>query len=230
MSDDVTPHRPLSTMSALSSRLGMGEPKFRTAAAYYSHDIITSYSTTFTVPPAPTGKKDDAMLYLWPGLQTGAGWGVVQPVLGYGYSSNGWMLHTTAISNRFDNIEIKQGRQVNNILPGTVLTGTVTLTDKDPISDRYTYKVAFEGYPDDTSVSVVWPFAADEVMQAVEAWKFTSDDLYPPEPLLRMHSIKLVTESGVVDKIPWTTDEPERVKIVDGSGSNGTVDLYYRNI
>ncbi|CAK7192648.1 hypothetical protein COMNV_00853 [Commensalibacter sp. Nvir] len=84
---------------------------------------------------------------------------------------------------------------------GTELTGIVELTHKTDTS--YTYKVFFEGYPEETSCSQTWEVPPVEAYQIIEPWFIMKRDQFPQEDTLVMKDILLVTNKGTLIDANW---------------------------
>lgn len=207
-------------------------------SAYWNNDTgssVDSFSTTWTVPPAPAD-DDGQLIYLFNGMQDfGANVGIVQPVLQWGESPAGggasWQLASWYVS--------KQGPTAHSKLvpvnAGDVLVGVITMTGvlRPPQSPpRFEYTCTFQGQPD-TLLTVHNLVELTQCVQTLEAYRITKCSDYPDTVSTAMTAIAIRT--GTTNpSMSWTavdsvTDCNQHTIIVSNSSTNGEVDLYYAN-
>ncbi|CAK7192651.1 hypothetical protein COMNV_00856 [Commensalibacter sp. Nvir] len=183
--------------------------KIQSDAHFYlpKGEYIVKMKTTFTVPSIPTDTTGNYFLYLWPGIASATA-GILQPVLAFHSTYPSWYLHTYAIAPAGSSTPHQQGKDYD-IAVGTELTGVIELTDKT--DSAYTYKVYFEGYPDETSCSQTWEVPSIVAYQFIEPWYVTKRAQFPQEDTLEMRNIELYTNTGQVTDVKWVTDNPKVV-------------------
>ena len=187
---------------------------------------ITSFSSTFTVPPAPSGSHGQT-IFLFPGLQNSSY--ILQPVLQWGPSAAGGGNYW-AIANWY--VDGSSGTALFSSLvrvsSGTVLKGIMTQTGTT--GSNYNYKSAFSGYFSiDLNVTNIQKlyWAAE----SLEAYGVTVCADYPNTAKTTFSGITLLV-GGANAPLSWTvanavTDCGQHATVVTNGSPNGIVDLYY---
>ncbi|MFI5728738.1 glycerophosphodiester phosphodiesterase family protein [Kribbella sp. NPDC051587] len=179
---------------------------------------IKSFSTTWTVPSKPLEQDPRKTYFVWNGLSRGA----LQPVLGWGNNVAGYRLANWAYIG---------GKYVHGnfaaVDPGDQVTGLITFTGRT--SAGWNYTVSVVGRPG-LDLKVTRTGEAKDVIQCFE--DVTNGGPIPPDRLVRMHSIKLTTNSGAPPAtLRWVGRGGSQATVVtDNSSSHGEVDLYFHGI
>lgn len=211
-------------IAALQGITVQSDAKGSNAHYYLSSDgeYFTKMKTTFRVPGIPKDASGSYWLYLWPGIQSSIG-GVLQPVLAYHNNHQSWYLHTYAISP--DGNSHEQGVDYD-VEVGIELTGVIELLNNK--NDLYTYKVYFEGYPENTSCTQTWDRPPVYAYELIEPWYVNNAQQFPAEGYLVMYNIELYTNTNrKIDGFTWGTNnsgtiicDSEKVAIPYWNGLN----------
>lgn len=194
---------------------------------------ITSFSTTWTVPPAPQDPTDDQLIFLFSGIQNSANSTILQPVLQWGTSGAGgdasWMVASWYVG--------LNGHAMHSPLvavnPGDTLVGVMTLAgvnNKPGTPTTFDYHCVFTGLPE-TSLHVrnigelVW------ANQTLEAYRIESCGDYPDTASTAMKAIAIRTGT-TSPSLTWTpvnrvTNCGQHTVVVSNSATDGEVDLFY---
>ncbi|HEX2211276.1 MAG TPA: hypothetical protein VHG93_26565 [Longimicrobium sp.] len=207
------------------------------AYAYWNNGTassITSFRTTWQVPPAPaTGGRQT--LFLFNGIQNyGANFGILQPVLQWGPSAAGggdyWAVASWyAVSNG-----TALYTPLVRVNPGDTLVGVMTLAGVNwlpGILPSFDYLCRFEGMPQ-TLLSVQNIAQLLWCNQTLEAYQVRDCSQYPDTGHTSMGQIEIQTGS-TVPPLSWApvnavTDCGQHAVVVSNSPTAGQVDLYYR--
>jgi hypothetical protein len=195
--------------------------------AYWNNgtgNSINNFVTTWTVPQDPRS-NDGQTIFLFNGIQNyGANFGILQPVLQWGYSAAGggaywsiasWYVTTSGQAFHTDLVQVK---------PGQSLTGQMILTTSTP---NYSYTSSFVGIagtelPVHNIAELLW------CNETLEAYSVSQCSDYPASDMTAFSDISITTTSGKVAP-NWTP-----VNRVSDCGQHTTVvnpeevDLYYR--
>lgn len=195
---------------------------------------ITSFSTTWTVPPPPANLGRQ-LIFLFSGIENhGANYGILQPVLQWGRSAAGggprWMVASWYVTN--DGSALYSPLVPVN--PGDTLVGVMTLTGVSPVaggSPTFDYNCVFTGLPQ-TSLNVRGIGELLWCNQTLEAYRVTDCDHYPDTPSTSMASIAIRT-GATNPALVWqpaadVTDCGQHTVVVSNSSTDGRVDLFYR--
>jgi hypothetical protein len=212
-------HRPRGEVPAL----GSGWISY----AYWNRSAtITSFSTTWVVPPAPASDNGQTV-FLFNGIQSSTM--IYQPVLQYGPSAAGGGSYWSVASWYADG----QGGQafhstLQRVNPGDVLTGVMTLTNQ--AAQGFSYNCQFQGIANSgyaiQNVPELW-----QCVETLECYGMTKASDYPAGKT-GMASIDIQTgntDPGVV----WTivdavADVGQHAVIFDTDYSgHGEVDIWY---
>jgi hypothetical protein len=214
--------------------LGAAKPAFHDGWITYAkwtedpNHIITSMSTTWTVPPKPTN-RDDQLIYLFNGLQDSNIQHILQPVLTWGVSADGggpfWSIASWYVD---DSGHAFKSASVN-VNEGDVLTGVMTLTAQ--VDNGFNYDCQFAGI-DGTTLRVLG--IAQLVMPVItlECYGIKSCADYPATPKTSMRSINVTTAAGPIALnfayCNDVTDCGQSTTVVSNATGAGAVDLFYR--
>lgn len=199
-----------------------------------SGSSITSFSTTWTVPPPPS-QTDNQLIFLFNGIENfGANFGILQPVLQWGWSEAGgeaaWMVASWYVTH--------DGTALHSPLvpvkPGDTLTGVMTLAgvNRTPgAQTSFDYHCVFDGLPA-TALNVRNINELYWCNQVLEAYRLTGCADYPNTASTAMKSIEIRT-GAVNPTVLWSpvnavTDCGQHVVVVSNSSTAGEVDLFYR--
>jgi len=192
--------------------------------------VISSFSTTLTVPSAPA-KKDGQLLYLFNGLIPNSFDGIFQPVLQFGSSPAGggnyWAVASWYLIN--SNIYFTVPNQVRS---GQSITGVMTLksTTTSGNTTTYNWNSAFAGIAS-SSLSISTSEIFNYAYEALEIYSVSgASDL--PKGSTAMSSINIVTQDGQhPSNLNWTvvTDAVDGFKfaVVKNGSTNGEVNITY---
>jgi hypothetical protein len=187
---------------------------------------ITSFSSTFVVPPAPSTSHGQT-IFLFPGLQNSSY--ILQPVLQWGPSAAGggnywaianWYVDGSNGTALFSNLV--------RVSAGTSLTGIMTQTGTT--GSNYNYTSAFSGYSSITLTvnniqKLYW------AAESLEVYGVTVCSDYPNTSKTRFSGIQLLV-GGAQSSLSWSianavTDCGQHATVVTNGTPNGIVDLYY---
>ncbi len=190
---------------------------------------ISSFSTTWTVPPAPSTDSGQ-LIYLFNGLQSSTM--IYQPVLQWGnngsFGGSYWCVATWYADG--------QGGVANHSVPvtvnsGDVLVGVMNLTGQSTLG--FSYSGLFQGIAnseyDLTNVPEMW-----QAVLTLECYGMTQCSDYPNTANTFMTSVNIQTGSDAAD-VAWTvqnlvTDCGQHAEIFDNdSTGQGSAYLWYQN-
>jgi hypothetical protein len=187
---------------------------------------ITSFSTTWVVPPAPTTQSNQ-VIFLFNGIQNSTM--IYQPVLQWGVSAAGGGPYW-AVASWYADGQTGTSFHTNltRVNPGDVLVGLMKQTGHSPAGFNYTCEfvgIANTTLPVQNVQELTW---ANETL---EAYRITQVSDYPDEFRTAMRAINLTTAAGH-PTISWSaqnrvTDCGQHTVIVSNDTSNGEVDLCY---
>jgi hypothetical protein len=187
---------------------------------------ITSFTSTFTVPPVPSTSHGQT-IFLFPGLQNSSY--ILQPVLQWGPSAAGggnyWAIANWYVDGSSGTALFSSLVRVN---PGTVLTGVMTQTGTT--GSNYNYVSSFTGY---SSINL----AVNNIQklywaaESLEVYGVTVCSDYPNTTKTRFSGITLLV-GGAASSLSWSvanavTDCGQHGTVVTNGSPNGIVDLYY---
>ncbi len=185
---------------------------------------ISSFSTTWTVPPAPRTSNGQTVFF-FNGIQNAL---ILQPVLQWGPSAAGggayWSIgcwYAAAPPG------VSVYSTLVNVNPGDVLTGVMTMTGSSAAGFNYT--CVFTGYPS-TSITITNQPQLTWANETLEAYAITACSDYPAQRMVSMSNIILQT-GAVAPGLTWSptnsvTDCNQSCTVVSNSASGGEVDLY----
>jgi hypothetical protein len=191
---------------------------------------VTDFITRWRVPKAPTSSSGQT-IFLFNGIDpSNPSQAILQPVLQWGVSAAGGGNYWAVASWFVDNSGHAFHTNLVQVSEGDLLDGHMALTGQAPNS--FSYSSEFTGIAN-TMLQVQ---TADELVwcnQTLEAYAITSCSDYPADTLTHMGQIDIRT-GQLTPTVDWTpadqvTDCNQHTIVVSNTGSNGAVDLYYRN-
>jgi hypothetical protein len=192
---------------------------------------VTSFETTWTVPPAPSTNNGQT-IFLFNGIDpTDPTKAILQPVLQWGpsYAGGGafWSVASWYVLGNGQAFFTPLVR-VNE---GDVLVGVMTLTAQG--GGQFSYQSEFRGIagtqlPVQNVEELTW------CNETLEAYSISACSDYPASDLTPMQSITLHT-GNLTPVVHWTpqdrvTDCGQHALVPVDSGAGGEVDLWYRNL
>jgi len=190
---------------------------------------VSYFKTTWQVPPAPSVQDPGEVVFLFNGIQnTGANYGILQPVLQWGVSAAGggayWSVASWYVTSGGQAFHTNLVR----VNPGDTLIGVMTLTGQS--GSTFSYTSQFAGIngtvlPVQNIAELVW------CNETLEGYGFNSCGNYPNTPLTEFTEINIRT-GAKVPAITWTpvnriTDCGQHAVVDSNSASYGEVDIYY---
>jgi hypothetical protein len=186
---------------------------------------ITYFSTTWTVPPAPSTNNGQT-IFLFNGLQNNSY--ILQPVLQWGPSAAGggnyWALANWYVGSDGSAVYSNLVR----VNPGTVLTGI--MTQVGTTGSNYNYTSAFSGYPAITITvnNIQKLYWAAESLEVYSPAVCTD---YPNTAKTRLSNIE-IRRGTAQAPLSWSvanavTDCGQHSTVVTNGSPNGIVDIYY---
>jgi len=191
---------------------------------------ITNFASTWTVPLAPTTYNNQTVFF-FNGIQnTGANFGILQPVLQYGPSAAGggnyWSIaswYVTSGGQAFHTTLIP-------VTPGHALVGVMNQTGKT--GTLYSYNSLFQGIANSTlPVQNIAPLHwANETL---EAYSLTKCSDYPASANTPFTQINILLAGSTHPKLSWTavnavTDCGQHAVVGSNANPGGNVTLWYR--
>jgi hypothetical protein len=189
---------------------------------------ITSFLATWVVPEAPSTNSGQ-LIYLFSGIDpANTSAAILQPVLQWGFSEAGggpyWSVaswYVLGSGQAFHTSSV----QVN---AGDTLTGAMTLTDNT--GGGFTYNCEFVGIAN-TSLVVAAPAELVWCNVTLEAYNVTQCSDYPASASTAFQSIEIQT-GDTTPPVNWSvdnivTDCGQQAVVVNNSGANGEIDIFY---
>lgn len=192
---------------------------------------ITSFRTTWVVPPPPTTSNGQTV-FLFPGIDpANYNNAILQPVLQWGVSHIGGGPYWTVSSWYVDNVN--GGAHYSDLIgvnTGDTLVGTISLTEIS--NGKFSYLCQFENISG-TAISVQNIDELTWCNETLEAYHITTVADYPNTNMTTMNNISLVTGASN-PTVNWQnfnkiTDTGQQTMIANNSATNGQVDIYYRS-
>jgi hypothetical protein len=187
---------------------------------------ITSFTTTWRVPPGPTTQSGQT-IFLFNGIQNSTM--IYQPVLQWGPSAagggNNW-----AIASWY--VDGPGGAAFHSSLTpvsvGQVLVGIMTLTGQSGSDFSYNCQfqgIANSGYAIQNVQQLTW------LIETLEAYGITKCSDYPASPRMAMTAIEIKTSNGDV-RPNWQasnsiTDCGQHTTVVNDASPGGEVDIFF---
>jgi hypothetical protein len=188
---------------------------------------ITSFTTTWTVPPAPATQSGQ-LIYLFNGIQNSTM--IYQPVLQWGASPAGggnyWGVASWYVDSQGGPAFHSQLVRVN---PGDTVIGVMTLTGQSGTSFSYNCQfqgIANSGFPIQNVQELTW------CIETLEAYQITQCLDYPNIDDTAFQGINVQTGSST-PTLYWSpvnavTDCGQHAVVMSNSNPGGEVVIYYR--
>jgi hypothetical protein len=190
---------------------------------------LTYFLTEWTVPPAPATSSGQ-IVFLFNGIQnTGANYGILQPVLQWGVSAAGggaywavasWYVTSGGQAFHSNLVQVQTGTKLKGIMTQTGASG-----------GHYNYSSTFQGIAN-TTLPVNNIALLHWANETLECYGLTKCSDFPATADTAMGDIDI--EIGKKHpKLKWTpvnaaTSCGQHTKVVSNSNPNGKVDLYYK--
>ena len=190
---------------------------------------ITSFSTTWRVPPAPATQASQT-IFLFNGIDpSDPSSGILQPVLQWGPSAAGggayWSIaswYVTGDGHAFYTTPVP-------VNVGDTLVGVMTLTSR--AGNLFNYQCEFQGIagtslPVQNLPELVW------CNETLEAYSLNACSDYPDTDYTAFQTISLQT-GNTTPSVNWTpvnqvVDCGQHANVVSNSATDGEVDIFYR--
>jgi hypothetical protein len=203
------------------------------AYAYWNNGTghsLTSFRTTWQVPPAPTTQGSQT-IFLFNGIQNnGSNFGILQPVLQWGSSAAGggpyWSIASWYVTSGGQAFHTNLVR----VNPGDTLVGVMRLSGQSGGTFNYTSEfegVAGTSLPVQNIAELVW------CNETLEAYTINQATDYPATGHTGLRVIRIDTGT-TTPTLAWTpvnavTDTGQHSIVVSNANGTGEVDLYYNN-
>ena len=184
---------------------------------------ITSFMTSWVVPPAPSSDSNQ-LIYIFNALEDQAGDDILQPVLQWGVSGGGGGSYWGVASWYVDSSQHAFCTPVVPVKVGDKLIGVLSF-------DGSNYKSEFQGIAG-TSLIAQGLSQLVQATETLEVYGLTKSTDYPSAPMTRMTSINLQL-AGNPTPLNWSasamSNPPfgEHTTIENSLNPGGEVDLYY---
>jgi hypothetical protein len=194
------------------------------AYTYWSNSAtsnpITSFTTTWTVPAAPSDQGAQT-IFLFNGMQDGTTSSsyIIQPVLQWGSSAAGGGKYW-AITNWYVSSANAYYGTLEKVSAGTSLTGVMTETGKT--GSNYNYTSTFTGYPEAQSITASNVPEAYWAAETLEVYSVTKSTMYPDATSMEFSGIQIL-QGTTNATIKWTADDATGSKLPSATvGSNSS--------
>ena len=203
------------------------------AYAYWTNTgtAITNFTTTWTVPSAPTNKGSQT-IFLFNGMQDGTTSTsyIIQPVLQWGPSAAGGGKYWAVTNWYVSSSQAFYGSLVT-VSAGASLTGVMKETAVS--GSNYSYNSSFTGYSSASALQVNNVPQAFWAAETLESYGVTSPStMYPPNTDVALTGIQIL--KGTTNaSISWTTAQAtsgaaQKAVVVSNASPGGQVDIYFR--
>lgn len=186
---------------------------------------LTSFVTSWRVPPAPPTRRGQT-IFLFNGLQnSGANYGILQPVLQWGPSAAGggsyWTVASWYVTSRGQAFHTPLQR----VEPGQLLTGRIELYEQ--ARGKLTYLCSFDDLPRTTLLLK----NVAELSWSTESLEAYNLDRCSEYPATRVEFTAIQLRTDVHPTLRWTavdrvTDCQQHAEVVSHSSTDGRVDLW----
>ena len=192
-----------------------------------SGSAVTSFRTTWTVPPVPKTAGSQTV-FLFNGLEDMDGVYILQPVLQWGISGAGggpyWAISSWYCSKTLPTYY----SDIVQVNVGDIITGVITLNSQT--GGKFSYTAEFAGQAA-TSRSAQSASELKWCVQTLEAYGITQCSDYPDTSMTSMSNIFMQTKNGT-PAVTWSavntvTDCQQKAVVASDGAQNGQVDLYY---
>ncbi len=190
---------------------------------------ILSFSTTWTVPAAPT-KQDKQLIFLFSGIQNSTM--IYQPVLQWGVGAATGGGYSWGVASWYAD---GQGGQAfyTALVPvniGDVLVGVITLT-KQSENSLFSYNCEFKGITK-TSLPITNVQELTWCIETLEAYALQECSDYPDVFCTKMTAIAIQTSDNAYPAVNWTSTDSivdcgQAAVVVNSANPGAEVDLCY---
>ena len=192
-----------------------------------SANIITSMTTTWTVPPAPK-RQDNQLVYIFNGLQDSPVSHILQPVLQWGVSPDGGGTRWAVASWFVDSSGNAFKTPLVNVNEGDVLTGVMRMTGQSGGLFNYTCEFS------ELAGTLLTVNSANQLVmpvQTLECYNMSECRDYPSALFTSMRSIGVNTSTASLalnfGAATGVADCGQHTIVTSNAASAGQVDLYY---
>jgi hypothetical protein len=199
-----------------------------------SANLITSMTTTWTVPRSPTTTSGQ-IIFIFDGLQNSSR--ILQPVLQWGGDSSDsgsgdyWVIASWNAGSQSDPFYLSPS--VIRVNPGDQLVGSMIYTGSTKDASgvtHYNYTSSFVGFPG-TELSFSTTEALYNPVETLEVYGITQCSDYPATNLMAMRDIDIAVQGASVTlsaSAPIAGDCGEKAVVIAPSGNQGEVLIYFR--
>ncbi|KAF8954569.1 hypothetical protein BDZ97DRAFT_1766056 [Flammula alnicola] len=203
---------------------------------YKGSSHLSSFSTSWAVPPPPE-KKDGQLLYYFnalvptpsccPGITS-----ILQPVLQFGKSATGGGAYWSVASWYLIN-GVAYHNNATQVQPGQNLTGVIDLisTSTSGSNTTYNWNSTFLGIPG-SALSITTTNPLDKAIEALEIYNTPAAADLPTGTTI-MTNINIRTQDNHNPPVLWTafSDATDNIlmTVISNSSTNGTVEITYPN-
>ncbi len=192
--------------------------------------LIDSFTTTWTVPPAPATDHGQT-IFLFNGIQN-AGF-IFQPVLQWGPSAAGGGSYWTITNWYVDGPggDAWWTSPLLTVTTGDTLTGIMTRTGTGPTPGNYDYISQFQGK---SAVDLVMTNIPELYwfIETLEVYDVQSCSDYPNTDFTQFSNIEITDSNGGHPTIQWAVNNPvtdcgQHTCIISNANPGGIVDIHY---
>jgi hypothetical protein len=193
---------------------------------YNSGDTVTSFKTTWKVPPAPLN-YDGQTLFQFNSIEPASYDAILQPVLQYGVSADGggeyWAVASWYVTGNQSFVS-----KLTSVTTGQSLTGVIKLlAQKNSLAN---YSCQFTGITSSKlTIKNISPLVW--LAEVLEVYSVDTCTDYPNTPFSEMSKIDVKTKS-TIPSVTWSPSSGDpacgvTTTIVRQGGKNAAVDIYY---
>jgi hypothetical protein len=188
---------------------------------------ISSFTTTWVVPPAPKSQSGQT-IFIFNSIEDTAQDDIVQPVLQWGVSAAGGGNYWSIANWYVDPSGHAFYSPLVNVNEGDILTGKITLTGQSGASFNYLSEFLGTG---GTALPVLNISELTWATETLECYQISQCSDYPNCPKTPMTSIDLETGGGPAP-VSWGitdqyTDCGQKIVVVNLANPGGEVDIIY---
>jgi hypothetical protein len=200
---------------------------WQTAASWYNTgNTVSSFSTTWKVPPAPSN-YDGQTLFQFNSIEPASYDAILQPVLQYGGSAIGGGQYWAVASWYVTGTDSFASKLVT-VEPGKSLTGVIKLLSQTNSSADYSCEFT-SIYRSKLTVNNIAPLVW--LAEVLEVYSVDSCTDYPNTPFSEMSNIDVKIRKRT-PAVTWSASSGDpacgvTTTVVTQGGRNGAVDIYY---
>jgi hypothetical protein len=196
------------------------------ASWYNSGSLVTSFSTTWKVPPAPTN-YDGQTLFQFNSIEPASYEAILQPVLQYGPSADGGGKYW-AVASWYVTDSQSFASKLSKVAAGKSLTGVIKLLSKTASKANYSCEftgIAASKFTIKKIDPLVW------LTETLEVYNVDVCSDYPNTPYSEMSKIDVKIGTTTANA-SWSPTDSEtgcgvQTTVVQQGGHNAAVDIYY---